>query len=42
MASGMIRIVSAGLMIDGALDAVAQEALRNSLAQQPLPAHVLR
>ncbi|MBE2261796.1 MAG: DUF1631 family protein [Burkholderiaceae bacterium] len=37
MASGMIRIVSAGLMIDGALDAVAQEALRNSLAQPPAP-----
>ena len=34
MASGMIRIVSAGLMIDGALDAVAAEALKNSLAQQ--------
>lgn len=31
MAGGMIRIVSDGLMLDGALDAVAQEALRNSL-----------
>lgn len=32
LASGMIRIVSAGLMIDGALDAVAQTALLNSIA----------
>lgn len=32
LATGMIRIVSAGLMLDGALDAVAQAALRNSLA----------
>jgi hypothetical protein len=34
LASGMIRIVSAGLMVDGALDAVAQQALRNSLGQR--------
>jgi len=28
----MIRIVSAGLVLDGALDAVAQQALRNSVS----------
>lgn len=32
LSTGMIRIVSAGLMLDGALDAVAQAALHNSLA----------
>jgi hypothetical protein len=32
LANGMIRIVSAGFMVDGALDAVAQTAMRNSLA----------
>jgi hypothetical protein len=32
LATGMIRIVSAGLMLDDALDAIAQTALRNSLA----------
>ncbi|MEW6467056.1 DUF1631 family protein [Tibeticola sp.] len=32
MANGMIRIVSAGLVLDGALDAVAQQALRNSVS----------
>jgi hypothetical protein len=31
LAAGMIRIVSTGLMLDGALDAVAQTALRNSV-----------
>lgn len=31
LAAGMIRIISAGLMLDQALDAVAQTALRNSL-----------
>jgi len=31
LAAGMIRIVSAGLMLDAALDAVAQAALLNSL-----------
>ena len=32
LANGMIRIVSAGLIVDGALDAVAQTAMRNSVA----------
>lgn len=31
LAAGMIRIISAGLMLDQALDVVAQTALRNSL-----------
>ena len=39
LASGMIRIVSSGLMLDDALDAVARAALRNSVeANQPNPA----
>ncbi|MFO1278302.1 MAG: DUF1631 family protein [Burkholderiaceae bacterium] len=32
LSAGMIRIVSSGLMLDDALDAVAQTALRNTLA----------
>ena len=32
LGNGMIRIVSAGLIVDGALDAVAQTAMRNSVA----------
>ena len=32
LSTGMIRIISAGLMLDDALDAVAQTALENSLA----------
>jgi hypothetical protein len=37
LSTGMIRIVSAGLMLDGALDSIAQAALRNSLAQTRAP-----
>lgn len=37
LSTGMIRIVSAGLMLDGALDSIAQAALRNSLAQSTAP-----
>lgn len=35
LATGMIRIVSAGLMLDHALDNVAQQALINSIASPP-------
>ena len=37
LAAGMIRIVSSGLMLDDALDAVAQTALRNTLASGQAP-----
>jgi len=39
LATGMIRIVSSGLMLDDALDAVAQTALRNTLASGQAPGH---
>ena len=39
LATGMIRIVSSGLMLDDALDAVAQTALRNTLASGQAPSH---
>jgi hypothetical protein len=35
LASGMIRIVSMGLVLDLALDSVAQQALINSVAASP-------
>jgi len=37
LSTGMIRIVSSGLMLDDALDAVAQTALRNTLASGQAP-----
>jgi hypothetical protein len=37
LSAGMIRIVSSGLMLDDALDAVAQTALRNTLASGQTP-----
>ena len=37
LSAGMIRIVSSGLMLDDALDAVAQTALRNTLASDQAP-----
>lgn len=37
LSAGMIRIVSSGLMLDDALDAVAQTALRNTLATDQTP-----
>jgi hypothetical protein len=37
LSTGMIRIVSSGLMLDDALDAVAQTALRNTLATDQSP-----
>jgi hypothetical protein len=37
LSTGLIRIVSSGLMLDDALDAVAQTALRNTLASGQAP-----